>query len=55
MAKVERTAWLKGTLIAHRGLHDNNVNIPENSISAFAAAIEKGYAVQGDGSPESTP
>lgn len=47
-AEDDRTAWLKGKIIAHRGLHDNNVNIPENSISAFAAATEKGYIIELD-------
>lgn len=47
-AEDGRIAWLKGTVIAHRGLHDHNVNIPENSISAFAGAIEKGYIIEMD-------
>src|SRR5690606_28502973 len=34
--------------IAHRGLHDRSRGIIENSASAFAAAIGKGYAVEGD-------
>lgn len=32
--------------IAHRGLHDNES--PENSLSAFAKAIERGYAIELD-------
>lgn len=35
--------WLVETPIAHRGLHDKNT--PENSLSAFSAAKEKGYAI----------
>jgi len=31
--------WYENRPIAHRGLHDN-VNIPENSMAAFSAAIE---------------
>lgn len=38
--------WLVKTPIAHRGLHDDI--FPENSLSAFAAAIEKGYAIETD-------
>lgn len=38
--------WLVETPIAHRGLHDKNA--PETSMSAFANAIEKGYAIELD-------
>ncbi len=38
--------WLVETPIAHRGFHTKNV--PENSMSAFANAIEKGYAIELD-------
>lgn len=34
--------------IAHRGLHDRGRGIIENTASAFAAAIEKGYAIECD-------
>lgn len=34
--------------IAHRGLHDRGRGIIENSASAFAAAIERGYAIECD-------
>lgn len=34
--------------IAHRGLHDHGRGIIENSASAFAAAIAKGYAIECD-------
>jgi glycerophosphoryl diester phosphodiesterase len=48
--KVEcsRTAWLRNTLIAHKGLHNDEQGIAENSISAFIAAIEKGYPIELD-------
>ena len=39
-------SWLVETPIAHRGLHDKNC--PENSISAFAKAIDEGYAIELD-------
>jgi len=37
-----------GLLIAHRGLHNDEKGIPENSILAFSAAIEQGYAIETD-------
>ncbi len=33
---------------AHRGLFNNREGVPENSIPAFEAAIEKGYAIELD-------
>ncbi|NLW56067.1 MAG: glycerophosphodiester phosphodiesterase [Firmicutes bacterium] len=41
-----RLAWLEQTLIAHRGLPDDK--IPENSLPAFKAAVEKGYSIELD-------
>lgn len=38
----------KGVFYAHRGLYDNQRGIPENSLSAFRAAAEKGYGVELD-------
>lgn len=37
----------KNRFIAHRGLHKNSL-IPENSMLAFKAAIEKNYAIEFD-------
>lgn len=34
--------------IAHRGLHDRATGVIENSASAFAAAIARGYAIECD-------
>ena len=34
--------------IAHRGLHDRDAGVIENSRSAFARAIEEGYAIECD-------
>ncbi|WP_246160208.1 glycerophosphodiester phosphodiesterase family protein [Aureimonas fodinaquatilis] len=34
--------------IAHRGLHDGNGSVAENSASAFRAAIDAGYAIECD-------
>ena len=41
-----RTGWLKGHDYAHRGLHGGDV--PENSLSAFAAAISLGMGIECD-------
>ena len=40
--------WLVERPIAHRGLHDGNRAIPENSIPAALAAIAAGYAIECD-------
>ena len=39
---------MKGLKIAHRGLHDNNKTVPENSLLAARKAIDKGYAIEND-------
>jgi glycerophosphoryl diester phosphodiesterase len=44
----ETPDWLLQRPIAHRGLHDRNAGIPENSPSAFAAAADAGYAIELD-------
>lgn len=36
------------TLYAHRGLHDSNIQIPENSLEAFRLACERGYGIELD-------
>lgn len=33
---------------AHRGLHDNTTDAPENSLPAFRRAVEKGYGIELD-------
>lgn len=40
--------WIATQPIAHRGLHDGNVTIPENSLAACAAAIDAGYPIELD-------
>lgn len=37
-----------GTMFSHRGYHCIEKNIPENSISAFRAAISNGYGIELD-------
>src|SRR5690554_5800714 len=41
-------AWLDRALIAHRGLHDENKTVPENSMPAFRGAVEKGFIIELD-------
>lgn len=40
--------WLTARPIAHRGLHDSNRGIFENTLSAFEAAIAQNYAIECD-------
>ena len=40
--------WLTELPIAHRGLHDGNIERPENSMAAFRAAIAGPYAIECD-------
>lgn len=40
--------WLTRRPIAHRGLHDGNRRRWENTLSAFSAAVEHGYAIECD-------
>jgi len=37
-----------GWLYAHRGLHNNDTDAPENSLKAFALAVEHGYGIELD-------
>ena len=41
-------AWLTARPIAHRGLHDASAGRIENSPSAVAAAVERGFAIEVD-------
>ena len=38
----------KGWYYAHRGFHDNNTDVPENSKKAFALAVKNGYGIELD-------
>ncbi len=42
------TAPLKGRLYAHRGLHDNATDAPENSMAAFKKAVDANYGIELD-------
>lgn len=39
---------LRGWYYAHRGLHDNESEAPENSMAAFRKAVEAGYGIELD-------
>ncbi|MES2493468.1 MAG: glycerophosphodiester phosphodiesterase family protein [Pseudomonadota bacterium] len=41
-----RVGWLCGRTVAHRGLH--GAGVPENSLKAFAAALERGLGMECD-------
>lgn len=45
--RAERTPFL-GVLYAHRGLHDNKTDAPENSMKAFKMAVDAGYGIEMD-------
>ncbi|WP_313525200.1 glycerophosphodiester phosphodiesterase [Shinella sp.] len=40
--------WLTERPIAHRGYHDLNRNVWENTLSAFSRAVEAGFAIECD-------
>lgn len=49
MKQKERTAFIDHyRQVAHRGLHDRELGIPENSLPAFARAVEQGKAIELD-------
>jgi glycerophosphoryl diester phosphodiesterase len=52
MAKKD-LGWLTARPIAHRGFHDLARGVPENSLAAFRAAMEAGYAIECDLHPSS--
>ncbi|QEE47746.1 glycerophosphodiester phosphodiesterase [Rhizobium sp. WL3] len=40
--------WIKDLPVAHRGYHDMNKTVWENTLSAFSRAIEAGFAIECD-------
>ncbi len=48
MRKRDSLRWLTARPIAHRGFHDSSRGRPENSLAAFAAAVEARYAIECD-------
>lgn len=47
LKRADRKPFLQ-MLYAHRGLHDNETDAPENSKKAFAKAVEAGYGIELD-------
>lgn len=47
-ADEKKKSEFEGRNIAHRGLHKAEDSIPENSLAAFDAAVEKGYGIELD-------
>jgi len=41
-------SWLTAQPVAHRGYHDMNKTVWENTLSAFARAVEAGFAIECD-------
>lgn len=48
LRKVPLMDELVKSLYAHRGLHDNSSDAPENSMLAFSKAVEAGYGIEMD-------
>ena len=45
---MSRASWIAERPVAHRGLHDAEAGVIENTASAFAAAMAGGYAMECD-------
>ena len=45
---VSQYKWLTDVYVAHRGLFDPAVGIPENSLPAFERAAKMGFAIETD-------
>lgn len=45
---MSKLAWLTERPVAHRGLHDMNHAVWENTLSAFSRAIDADYAIECD-------
>src|SRR3546814_20564317 len=41
-------SWIKDIPVAHRGYHDMNKTVWENTLSAFSRAAEAGFAIECD-------
>ncbi len=39
---------MKGNFFAHRGIHENDTEVPENSLAAFRKAVEAGFGIEFD-------
>ncbi|MGO7185376.1 glycerophosphodiester phosphodiesterase [Rhizobium brockwellii] len=45
---MTNVAWIRDLPVAHRGYHDLNTHVWENTLSAFSRAIEAGFAIECD-------
>ena len=45
---LSRPGKMPGKYYAHRGLHDNDKEAPENTMAAFQNAVEQGYGIELD-------
>jgi glycerophosphoryl diester phosphodiesterase len=45
---MNAVSWIKRRPVAHRGLHDGNKLVWENTLAAFSAAIRHGYPIECD-------
>lgn len=45
---MSKLAWLTERPVAHRGYHDMNKEVWENTLSAFSGAIDAGFAIECD-------
>lgn len=45
---VDRPEPMPKVYYAHRGLHDNDAGVPENTLAAFRRAVEHGYGMELD-------
>ena len=45
---IRKPARMPGKYYAHRGLHDNQSEAPENTMAAFRKAVEAGYGMELD-------
>ena len=45
---MSKLAWLTERPVAHRGYHDMNKQVWENTLSAFSRAIDAGFAIECD-------
>lgn len=48
MAAMRRAHWIKTGPIAHRGFHDLNRMVWENTATAFDRAMHRGFAIECD-------
>lgn len=48
MGKIKNDSWIITRPVAHRGLHNIDEGIPENSLPAFKMAVKSGYPIELD-------